>query len=137
MISVHTSRWAELSKGNLTNFIFPKTISVSPDGIQTVEARSLLFPWIKEEELMAFTRVASIRHMKGLMWDTVIVDVLGSANTLDVKGLRKPEAKRLVEAIHRNLGQIQLGEVSRLAKIHRKRKEAHARQAEEAEVEVD
>ena len=54
MLSVETSRWAEFFGGKLTNTVFPKRITVTEEGIKTVKVRSLVVPWMREEEAMPF-----------------------------------------------------------------------------------
>ncbi len=100
MLSVHTSRWGELMRGNITNFIFPKTVYLHEQGIKTVITRSLFMPWIKEDEHMVFRRVAGLRHIRGLIWDTVILESAGGSAVLEIKGLNKPKAQAMVNEVN-------------------------------------
>src|SRR6266545_6241382 len=77
MLSVETSRWAEFFGGRLTNTVFPKRITVTEEGIKTVKVRSLVVPWMREEEAMPFGKIASVRHLKGIIWDTLVFETSG------------------------------------------------------------
>ena len=79
--------------------LFPKRLFLTEDGIYTRMTRSVVFPWRKEDEMTAFRRVASIRRLKGLFWDTVIIETIGGKNRLDIHGLAKPRTDVLVAAI--------------------------------------
>jgi len=37
---------------------------------------------------------ASVRHLKGIIWDTLVFETSGGSNNLDVDGLRKEDAER-------------------------------------------
>jgi hypothetical protein len=100
MLSVETSRWAEFFGGRLTNTVFPKRIIVTEEGIRTVKVRSLLLPWMGEEEAMPFGKIASVRHLKGIIWDTLVFETSGGSNNLDVDGLRKEDAKKITRALN-------------------------------------
>jgi DNA helicase IV/RNA helicase-like protein len=100
MLTVETSRWAEFFGGRLTNTVFPKHITVSEEGIKTVKVRSLLVPWMREEETMPFGKIASVRHLKGIIWDTLVFETSGGSNNLDVDGLRKEDARKITRALN-------------------------------------
>ena len=100
MLSVKTSRWAEFFGGRLTNTVFPKRITVTEEGIKTVKVRSLVVPWMREEEAMPFGKIASVRHFKGIIWDTLVFETSGGSNNLDVDGLRKEDARKITQALN-------------------------------------
>ena len=100
MLTVETSRWAEFFGGRLTNTVFPKQIVVTEEGIRTVKARSLVVPWMREEEAMPFGKIASVRHLKGIIWDTLVFETSGGSNNLDVDGLRKEDARKITQALN-------------------------------------
>jgi len=100
MLSVETSRWAEFFGGRLTNTVFPKQITVIEEGIKIVKVRSLVVPWMREEEAMPFGKIASVRHLKGIVWDTLVFETSGGSNNLDVDGLRKKDARKITQALN-------------------------------------
>ena len=100
MLSVETSRWAEFFGGRFTNTVFPKQITVTEEGIRTVKVRSLVVPWMREEEAMPFGKIASVRHLKGIIWDTLVFETSGGSNNLDVDGLRKEDARKITQALN-------------------------------------
>ena len=100
MLTVETSRWAEFFGGRLTSTVFPKQITVTEEGIKTVKVRSLVVPWMREEEAMPFGKIASVRHLKGIIWDTLVFETSGGSNNLDVDGLRKEDARKITQALN-------------------------------------
>ena len=100
MLTVETSRWAEFFGGRLTNTVFPKQITVTEEGIKTVKVRSLVVPWMREEEAMPFGKIASVRHLKGIIWHTLVFETSGGSNNLDVDGLRKEDARKITQALN-------------------------------------
>ncbi len=96
----------------MTRWLFPKKIEVTEDGIRTVVVQALLMPWVKEEETLVLGRVASVRHMKGVFWDSIQVESLGGTNTLDIEGLRKSDAAELVALINHELAVLHRGSVN-------------------------
>ena len=100
MLTVETSRWAEFFGGKLTNTVFPERITVTEEGIKTVKVRSLVVPWMREEEAMPFGKIASVRHLKGIIWDTLVFETSGGSNNLDVDGLRKDDARKITQALN-------------------------------------
>jgi hypothetical protein len=73
---------------------------VTEEGIKTVKVRSLVVPWMREEEAMPFGKIASVRHLKGIIWDTLVLETLGGSNNLDVDGLRKEDARKITRALN-------------------------------------
>ncbi|MBX2860627.1 MAG: hypothetical protein KTR14_05300 [Vampirovibrio sp.] len=109
---VQASRWAFFWGWSMTRWLFPKKIEVTEDGIRTVVVQALLMPWVKEEETLVLGRVASVRHMKGVFWDSIQVESLGGTNTLDIEGLRKSDAAELVALINHELAVLHRGSVN-------------------------
>ncbi len=101
--SFHASRWGGLWKAGLREFFFPKTIFLTDEGIKTRQTLSMLMPWRKEDEIIAFRRVSSVRHIQGMLWDSIIIESIGGTNTLDIDGVRKPQCEVIVAAINKKL----------------------------------
>ena len=100
MLTVETSRWAEFFGGRFTNTFFPKRLIVTEEGIRTAKVCSVLVPWMQEEEAMPFGKIASVRHIKGIIWDTLVFETSGGSNNLDVDGLRKKDARKITQALN-------------------------------------
>lgn len=98
-----SSRWCAFFNRDWTNFYFPKQILLTEEGIKTNRVRKLSIPWRREIEMMPYNRVSSIRHMRGFLWDSIIIESSGGNNNLDIDGLKKAEAEVLVAAINRTL----------------------------------
>lgn len=94
-----SSRPAALFHLSLVHFIWPKTFTLTPDAIETNKRKTILFPWVREEERMPLSSIASVAHRSGVIWDTVVAETRGGANTLDLNGLRKSDAKQLANAL--------------------------------------
>lgn len=90
------SRWGLLLGGSFTEFIFPKSIKVEGHSLQTKKVRFFLFPWWQQYESMTGKKIASVRHAKGFIWDKVIIETYGGSNDLNINGLRKKDAKKLL-----------------------------------------
>ncbi len=88
---------------SLTKLIIPPRMELNSGGVQTRRARFFLFPWMKEEEHAAYRRIASVRHDKGLIWDSVIIETAGGSNAIEIKGLRKRDARRIVMALREQM----------------------------------
>lgn len=86
-------------KWSLTRILFPETLEVSADSIRTVRVRSFLLPWVKEEERMSLAKVSSVRRLKGVIWDRLILETSGGSNVLDLEGMRKRDAEAAAAAI--------------------------------------
>jgi hypothetical protein len=106
MLVFRTSRWWGLfsPKYGLTPFFFPHTIIVGENGIETKKIRFFLFPWMQEREMMSVKKVSSVRHIRGFVWDKVVLETSGGSNDLEIGGLRKSKAKQLVKAFDELLG---------------------------------
>jgi hypothetical protein len=102
-LTVRTSRWGEAFGGTFTGIFYPKAATLSSEGIVTTAVRSLLMPWVMEKEKMPWAKVASYRHLRGVLWDRVVIETSGGSNDLSIHGLRKAEAARLVVALDSRL----------------------------------
>ena len=101
--SYQSRRMASALSSDWITFLFPKRIVLSEDGIRTQRVRSVWVPWRREDELVPFNRVSSLRHIRGFFWDSVIIETSGGNNNLDIHGLNKAEADVLVAAINKTL----------------------------------
>ena len=79
--------WAKL--------FFPKTLTVSPTGIQTFDRRGVILFWLYDEESMNKNMISSVRVKKGLFWDLVTIDTTGGTNVLQLHGMNKSHANAL------------------------------------------
>ena len=100
METVKTSRWYALFHGSITNFIHPPKFNIQDAMIHSLRIRTFILPWMKLEENMHYRHVASVQQLKGLIWDAVCVETTGGSNDLVIGGLRKREAKEIVELIN-------------------------------------
>lgn len=103
LVMVQASRWGEALGGTITGMFYPRTAALTREVIMTKAVRSILMPWVIEEETMPWSKVASYRHCKGILWDKVIIETSGGSNDLSICGLRKAEAARFVAALDRRL----------------------------------
>lgn len=95
----HASRYSAVFRLSLVHLIWPPTFTLTPDAIETEKRKTILFPWVRLNERMAYGSVASVAHRSGVIWDTVVAETRGGSNTLDLTGLRKADAKQLVAAL--------------------------------------
>ena len=95
----HGSRWAQLLGGRVTDIVFPPTFTLRNDCIETKRVGVFFLPWTSEVERMPFGKVASYRHLKGLIWDMIVVETSGGSNDLRIRGLPKRDAERLTAAL--------------------------------------
>lgn len=100
-VVVRASRLAELFAGRVKNFFHPKTIEITDEGIKTMVPESSFFSWVGEEEIIAYSRVSSVLHKKGVLWDALSIETLGGSNTMEIDGLPKYAANHLVDMINR------------------------------------
>jgi hypothetical protein len=98
-LTVQASRWGEVFGGTMAGIFYPKTATLLADAIVTTAVRSVLMPWVMEREKMPWSKVASYRHLRGILWDRVVIETSGGSNDLSIHGLPKPEAARLVAAL--------------------------------------
>jgi len=87
--------------GRWLRFFHPPRLTVTADGVRVERVLSFVFPWKKEEELVSSGKIASIRHVKGMIWDSVVIETSGGSNNLEIAALRKGNARDLVAALHR------------------------------------
>jgi len=93
------SRSSAVFRLSLVHLIWPPTFTLTPDAIETDKRKTILFPWVRLNERMLYSSVASVAHRSGVIWDTVVAETRGGSNTLDLTGLRKADAKQLVAAL--------------------------------------
>ena len=48
---------------------------------------------------MSSAKIASVRHLKGMIWDSVVIETSGGSNNLQIAALRKRNARDLVAAL--------------------------------------
>src|SRR5437763_15755419 len=83
------SRW---TKGNL---FFPTYIEVSDKAV-TRRKRTL---FIKDEESMSITKVASVHIKTGVIWSNIIIESSGGSDPITSHGHRKADAQRIKQLI--------------------------------------
>lgn len=103
LYTIRSSRLAALCKADWIHVLIPKRVNITELGIQTKVTKSAWFPWIKEVENMAFKRVASVRHIQGMVWDEIVIESIGGSNTLDMDGLTKKDAHLIVDFIQQQV----------------------------------
>ncbi|MEW6234702.1 MAG: hypothetical protein AB1656_04885 [Candidatus Omnitrophota bacterium] len=99
-LTIKTSRSYAFWCFKTIKFWFPDKMTLNQNGISTVKRKSVILFWIKENEQIPYARIASVRHIRGMFWDSIILESSGGSNTLDVIGLRKRDAKTLAEKIN-------------------------------------
>ena len=100
MFELIASRWYGFISNSWINIIFPKLIQVKENGIFTKKHKSLFLFWMTEEENLSKSKIASVQHQKGLIWDKVLIETSGGTNFIEMKGLKKKDAETLVEKIN-------------------------------------
>ena len=93
--------WALLTFHWFPKLFSPKTMKVSKNQIVLVEPYSILFFWMKKEELIPKKNLSSVSIEHGLFWNTVRLETKGG-NFISLNGLNKKTAKSLA----RNIQQI-------------------------------
>jgi hypothetical protein len=96
-VRVQTSRLLALFQFAFTRFLMPDSMTVDANGIVTEHTNFWLTPWVKSRETAPLSRLASIQHDKGLIWDKLSVETSGGSNPLDIAGVPKGQARRFVE----------------------------------------
>ena len=86
-----------LTDFGLTKLIIPPRLELTDAGVRTLRTRIFLFPWMKEEEHVAYRRIASVRHNRGFIWDAIILETSGGSNYLEIRGLSKRKARYVIE----------------------------------------
>ena len=97
------SRWAALWRGSMLLFLTPPRLVIGALSVLTATHSNPLKPWEVEEEHLALTKVASVKHIKGLLWDSISIESDGGQNTLDMRDLRKRDALVIVDLLHQQL----------------------------------
>ncbi len=107
-VRCRTSRLLALFRLRFTQFLMPNTLTVDGEGIVSETKSFWLTPWVTTRETAPLSRLASIQHDKGLIWDKIRVETSGGTNTLDIDGVPKGQANRfvstaraLIDAYHR------------------------------------
>lgn len=95
----HSSRWGALLRLRLPAVFHPWSMTLADASVSTLKVRSVLFPWIREQEHLTYDSISSVIHVSGLIWDGVVIETRGGVNTLTLPWLRKREAPRLVAAL--------------------------------------
>ncbi len=96
-------RWAQVFGGRITDIFFPPIFTLRNDCIETKRVGIFFLPWTSEVERMPFGKVASYRHLKGLIWDKLVIETTGGSKDLHILGLRKAHAKELIAALDKRL----------------------------------
>ena len=90
--------WALLTFHWFPKLFSPKTMKVSKNQIILVEPSSILFFWMKKEELIPKKNLSSVSIEYGLFWNTVRLETKGG-NFISLNGLNKKTAKSLAKNI--------------------------------------
>ncbi len=101
---IKSSRNWALATWKPTALIFPPRMWADRHGISTVNVRSFLTPWAREEEHMPMSHVAEITHDRGLIWDSVSVESSGGINPLQIFGLAKKDSEDFVAHVRALMG---------------------------------
>lgn len=106
MFSIKSSRWFGFFSNSWINLIFPARLEIKNNEVHTRKYKSLIFFWMKDEEALALLRVSSTQHKKGLIWDKVLIESKGGTNYIEMKGLKKKDAKDLITFISPNINKL-------------------------------
>jgi hypothetical protein len=102
-LEVHSSRlWACLHF-NVTRWLFPARMIADHIGISTNIVAFWLTPWRRTDEHLPLSHVAEVTHVRGLIWDAIVVESSGGLNPLEVKGLPKGQARYFVEHVRERI----------------------------------
>src|ERR1700719_1208639 len=98
-IQIRSSRlWARLH-GRFTECLFPSRLSADPVGITLVKVDFWLTPWTRNDEHLPMSHLAEVAPDRGLIWDSVPIEMRGGISPLWVDGLPKTAAKRFVDQV--------------------------------------
>jgi hypothetical protein len=104
-LEVRSSRvWAFLHF-NLTRWLFPARMLADHIGVSTNIVLFWLTPWRRTDEHLPLSHVAEVTHVRGLIWDAIVVESSGGLNPLQVKGLPKGQARYFVEHVRERLNE--------------------------------
>ena len=99
IMEFRSSRRAAALRFSLTRLLFPITLRLAAERVETVRVRSFLMPWMREEEQMRYERMASTRRSRGMTFDKLTIESTGGSNDIAVGQLRKRDADALAEAL--------------------------------------
>lgn len=74
-------------------------MTLGPTSVSTVRVRSVLFPWVREEEHLTYDSISSVLHVAGLIWDGVVIETRGGVNVLSLPWVRKHDAAELARRL--------------------------------------
>lgn len=97
-VRCRTSRLLAIFQLAFTRFLMPDSLTIDHNGVVTEHTNFWLTPWVKSRETAPLSRLASIQHDKGLLFDNLSIETSGGSNPLDIKGVPKGQARRFVEA---------------------------------------
>ncbi len=102
-LEVRSSRlWAFLHF-NFTRWLFPARMIADHIGISTNIIALWLTPWRRTDEHLPLSHVAEVTHVRGLIWDAIVIESSGGLNPLEVKGLPKGQARYFVEHVRERI----------------------------------
>ncbi|MEB3206964.1 MAG: hypothetical protein VKK59_06425 [Vampirovibrionales bacterium] len=97
------SRWAALWRGAWLLFLSPPRLMIGSHSVLTATHGNAFKPWEVEEEHLALTKIASVKHIKGLLWDSISIESDGGQNTLDMRDLPKQDALEIIDVLHQHI----------------------------------
>ncbi len=101
---LRSSRWSILlTNFGLTSLIIPPRMILTAEGVCTQCTRIFLFPWVKAVEHAAYSRIASVRHNRGFIWDSIEIETAGGSNYLEIRGLPKSKARHGVARLRERM----------------------------------
>lgn len=98
-MEINSSRLKALLEGKFTKFIFPHKMGLFQNKVYTIKVKYFFFPWIKEKEFIDKNKISSIIHNEGFLWDSIIIETLGNMNILDIIGVSKKKAKKILSLL--------------------------------------
>ena len=102
-IEVASTRFWALWHFNLTRLLFPARLIADHIGVSTNIVLFWLTPWRRTDEHLPLSHVAEVTHVRGLIWDAIVVESSGGLNPLEVKGLPKGQARYFVDHVRERL----------------------------------
>ena len=93
------SRWGALVRFRFAAALHPWSMTLGPTSVSTLRVRSVFFPWVREEEHLAYDSISSVLHVSGLIWDGVLIETRGGVNTLSLPWIPKGPAAELAGAL--------------------------------------
>jgi hypothetical protein len=89
-----------LFSGSLLSLLARPWISVGEDHVDLMAAAGFFSRYC---EHISIARIASVRHLKGVFWDGISIESSGGADLIEIVGLRKCDAEKVVAAIRAKL----------------------------------